>query len=352
MLASSDAARGALTGALAGVDRLVVLGDVLELRHGPLRDALAGARPVLRALAAALPAQAEVVIVPGNHDHHLLAGWLERRARDGVPAPLALENAVDWRRGEALATMAGWLGPARVRVAYPGVWLRDDVYATHGHYLDRHTTVPTFERLGAGLMAAVVHDRFDGPRRVEDYERALAPLYEWLNALAQRGDPELGASSHGASARAWRALARSDGRAGWRRWLLIAGFPALIGALNLAGLGPLTPDLSGSALRRGPLFGLGEALDRLQVGAPHVIFGHTHRAGPLPGDRPDEWRAATGSVLLNTGSWVRGERGFLGPRPAESPYRPGFCAWLQDDGPPELRCLLDEVAPSVWGSAS
>ena len=27
-----------------------------------------------------------------------------------------------------------------VRAAYPGVWLRDDVYATHGHYGDRHTT--------------------------------------------------------------------------------------------------------------------------------------------------------------------------------------------------------------------
>jgi peptidoglycan/xylan/chitin deacetylase (PgdA/CDA1 family) len=26
------------------------------------------------------------------------------------------------------------------------------------------------------------------------------------------------------------------------------------------------------------------------VDAPHVIFGHTHRAGPLPADAPGEWR--------------------------------------------------------------
>ncbi len=37
--------RAALLEALADVDRLVLLGDVLELRHGPPRDAMAAARP-------------------------------------------------------------------------------------------------------------------------------------------------------------------------------------------------------------------------------------------------------------------------------------------------------------------
>ena len=37
---------------LAEVDRLILLGDVLELRHGPLRDALAAAQPVMEAIAA------------------------------------------------------------------------------------------------------------------------------------------------------------------------------------------------------------------------------------------------------------------------------------------------------------
>ena len=66
--------RAPLLEALAGVERLVLLGDVVELRQGPVRDALAQARPVLSALAEALGSDREVVIVPGNHDHHLLAG--------------------------------------------------------------------------------------------------------------------------------------------------------------------------------------------------------------------------------------------------------------------------------------
>ena len=75
--------RGPLLQAAASCRRLVLLGDVLELRHGPQRDALAVAREPLTELGAALPPGSEVVIVPGNHDHHLLAAWFERRARKG-----------------------------------------------------------------------------------------------------------------------------------------------------------------------------------------------------------------------------------------------------------------------------
>jgi len=37
--------RAPLMEAVAEVDRVVLLGDVLELRHGPTRDALAASRP-------------------------------------------------------------------------------------------------------------------------------------------------------------------------------------------------------------------------------------------------------------------------------------------------------------------
>ncbi len=77
--------RAPLLAAAARCDRLVLLGDLIELRHGPERDALQAAREPLTELGRALPADAEVVIVPGNHDHQLLAGWLERRARNGRP---------------------------------------------------------------------------------------------------------------------------------------------------------------------------------------------------------------------------------------------------------------------------
>jgi len=71
-------------------DRLVLLGDVLELRQRPAREALSAAEPVLREIGAALGPASEAVIVPGNHDHHLAAAWLARRARDAEPPPLGL----------------------------------------------------------------------------------------------------------------------------------------------------------------------------------------------------------------------------------------------------------------------
>jgi hypothetical protein len=330
----------ALGESLQAVDRLVLLGDVLELRHGPMGEALDAARPVLVALGAALPASAEVVLVPGNHDHHLLTAWFERR---GFGRSLGLEAAVDWEAAEPLGALASSLGDERLRVSYPGVWLRHDVYATHGHYLDRHTTVPMFERLGAGAMARVVREPKAGPSRAEDYERVLAPIYAWIHAVAQRGGPEYGTSSRGASAQAWRTLTSGDGRQSWRRRGLIAAFPAVVGALNRVGIGPLNTDLSGPELRRAALRAFAEVLRRLEVRACHVVFGHTHRAGPLPADEDSEWRTATGLRLINGGSWVH-EPGFLGPRPAESPYRPGFAVAVGDEGAPALLNLLDPVS--------
>ena len=49
-----DRERAALVARLPEFDRLVLLGDTLELRHGPVRDALAAAAPVLREIAGAL----------------------------------------------------------------------------------------------------------------------------------------------------------------------------------------------------------------------------------------------------------------------------------------------------------
>jgi hypothetical protein len=323
--------RAALLASLRDCDRLLLLGDVLELRHGPLRDALAAAAPVLGEVGAALGAEREVVIVPGNHDHGLLRGWLERRDS----APLGLESAVDWEPREGLGMLVASLAPARVRVAYPGVWLREDVYATHGHYGDRHNTVPIVERLGAGLTVRLAGEPSGGPRRSEDYEAALAPMYAWIDAVAQAGGLRGGGGDGSFQVKAWRAVSdRRPGR-GVRRRAAAASFPALVAGLNRAGLGPLRSDVSGVELRRAALRAFAEVTDRLDVPAAHVIFGHTHRAGPLPGDDRAEW-----GRLVNTGSWVY-EPGFIGDSPSHSPYRPGFAAVLTDIGPPELVNLLD-----------
>src|SRR3954453_11311284 len=67
-------ARAVLRERLDGVDRVVLLGDTLELRQGLLSAALGIARPFFAELGAAL-GDREVVLVPGNHDHRLLATW-------------------------------------------------------------------------------------------------------------------------------------------------------------------------------------------------------------------------------------------------------------------------------------
>ncbi len=327
--------RAALLARLGECDRLVLLGDTLELRHGPVRDALAAAAPVLSEMSAALGAGCEVVIVPGNHDHALLRGWLERRDT----TPLGLESPVDWDRREPLGALVESLAPGgqgRVRVAYPGVWLRGDVYATHGHYGDRHNTVPILERLGAGVTVRVAGEPEGGPASAEDYEAALAPMYAWADSVAQGGGLQLGGGGSFQIA-AWQAL---NGRRSIRGRAMAVGLAAAVAALNRAGIGPLRADVSGVALRRGALAGFAEVVTRLRVPASHVIFGHTHRAGPLPGDDRSEWGATGATRLINIGSWVY-EAQFVGDDPAGSPYRPGFAAIVPDDGPPELVNLLD-----------
>jgi len=349
-----DGPRAALTQLVRGCGRLVLLGDVVELRHGPWRQALAAAEPVLRDLGQALGGDGEVVLVPGNHDHGLLGGWLERRATQGESAALGLEAEVPWRPDEPLGEIASWLSPAAVRVAYPGVWLREDVYATHGHYSDRHITVPILERLGAGLMTRVIEEPDGGPRRAEDYEATLAPMYAWIDAVAQAGGVR-GRGGGGLQVRAWRSLQPTRAistslRSRFGRRVRTAGlsvvFPALVGALNRTGIGPLHADVSGPALRSAGLSAFAESLERLRARPAFAIFGHTHRAGPLPGDEQGEWRTHAGGAILNCGSWVHAGA-LLGADPRRSPYRPGFAVLVEDDGAPRLVNLLDgEPAPA------
>ncbi|HEV2752441.1 MAG TPA: hypothetical protein VGV36_01260, partial [Solirubrobacteraceae bacterium] len=58
------AALGGLVAALEGVDRLVLLGDTVELLEGRRRSAMADAEPVLRELGRAMGRGREVVVVP------------------------------------------------------------------------------------------------------------------------------------------------------------------------------------------------------------------------------------------------------------------------------------------------
>lgn len=323
-----------------GIDRLVLLGDALELRQGPLREALAAARPFFAEMGAALGRGGEIVVVPGNHDHALVAPWLERRHRDGAPAPLGLAETATWVPSDAVDALAEAVAPARLTLAYPGVWLRDDVYAMHGHYLDRHITVPTLERLSAGAMGRIVGSLPEAGALPDDYERALAPIYAWSTALAQHADDDA-TGTHNVSVRAWRMLS-GNGHRPLRRRALLALFPLTVAAVNRAGLGPVRADVSGAELSRAGVRAMAEAVQRLGIEAAHVLFGHTHRVGPRPADAPDDWRTSRGVCLHNTGSWVY-ERQFVSSTPYESPYWPGTAIRVDDSGPPVLLRVLDGV---------
>src|ERR1043166_772833 len=129
------AARKVLLEEVGDADRVVLLGDVVELRDLSVGVALRAARPFFEELGAAL-GDREGTLVPGNHDHRLAEPLLDELSlTDGSSLALGLEHQADPSPGPT-ALIDEWLGPARLRIAYPGVWLRDDVYATHGHYMD------------------------------------------------------------------------------------------------------------------------------------------------------------------------------------------------------------------------
>ena len=83
---------------IAGADRVVLLGDVVELRDLPLGVALDAARPFFEELGEAL-GEREVTIVPGNHDHRLAEPLLDAALARRRQPTLGLEHHDDPARG-------------------------------------------------------------------------------------------------------------------------------------------------------------------------------------------------------------------------------------------------------------
>src|SRR5215203_3492486 len=86
--------RAPLLEEVARHDRLVILGDGLELREAPQRDAADIAAPVFADLGRALGPDGELVVVAGNHDHGLVAGWIDGRLQTEPPGFLGLEQRI------------------------------------------------------------------------------------------------------------------------------------------------------------------------------------------------------------------------------------------------------------------
>ena len=324
-------------------DRLVLLGDALELRELPLAPVLEAVRPFFEDLGEAMVG-GEILLVAGNHDHRLIEPLLEEMALAGEP--LGLEHRAE-PVVQPLTQIAAWLGGANLSLAYPGAWLREDVYVTHGHYMDCHMSLPRMECLAVAAMMRAFGP-LPHPAAPEDYERLLRPIYGFSFGLAQSG---LAHRATRPSERAWRAISKSNGGDNGRIGRRVrgaafdAGVPATVWALNRLLRAEFSPDLSAAAISHSGVVAATELARRLQLNATHILTGHTHRAGPRPDEA--EWELPGGGRLHNTGSWIYASA-FHHPGRPPGPYWPGTVTWLEDNGPPRrVNLLADHPATEL-----
>ena len=306
--------RQRLLEAAADADRLVLLGDTVELVHRQPRRTMLAAEPVLHALGQALGPDREVIVVPGNHDAPFLRAWA--LAQGGQ---LQASHAVPPSASPALERLVSWLAPARVRVSYPGVWLGDRIWATHGHYLDHHLLPDS----AFGLLRPARRD-----------VRATSPMeYERLHRHGTRSREPLPV----------RLMTRPVATLIQTMLEQLRVVPRVL--LN-TGMAPVTAKLLDVQMRRAATPAMGRVVRRLGIDADWVLFGHVHRRGPI-GDEPwpDEnapARPPTRPRMINTGAWLY-EPLLVDRATAPHPYWPGGAVLLEDGRPPRCVGLLDDL---------
>jgi UDP-2,3-diacylglucosamine pyrophosphatase LpxH len=311
-----------LLDALDDVEHLVLLGDVVELIEGRPARALEIAEPVLRAIGQRLGRERAVTLVPGNHDASFVRAWVRRKGRS-----LGTEAAVPFDASPALAQVVEWLAPARVEVRYPGVWLGDRVWATHGHYLDRHLLPDSAYGVARELLGRLPRD---GALPI-DYEQTRRPSASRLSR--------------------WMPLPLATLLDDAAELLRAATMPRARRLLR-SGFSPLTAWLLSAQMRRASIPALARIVHRLGVDADWVVFGHVHRLGPLAGDDPEAWRGPEGRPrIVNCGSWVYEPLLVHRARPPH-PYWPGGAIALEDGLDPRPIGLLDDLPAAALRSAA
>ena len=352
--------REPLLEALEGVDRLVLLGDALELRHGPAREALAAARPLFEALGRArwrepprscsCPATTTTSSIGAVARAPRPRG--ARRAARARAAPSTRARGVaagrgGWRVGGAGAGRGRLPGRVAARRR-----LRDARPLPRPPHHRSGLRAPR-RRRSSSASCARCPIRWRPPRTTR---RVLAPMYALLYGARPVRCPRRRARPHsGASVRAWEQLAgggapapRCATRCSRR------GLPARRSRRSTApASGRCAPSSPAPALRRA---GAARRWARSSAGSASTprtcIFGHTHRSGPWPADDVADWRRRRGARLHNSGSWVY-EPVFLDRRRRTTARTGrGRASVVEESGPPRLRRLLGERGHEELSGAS
>jgi len=285
----------ALLDALDAHDRLVLLGDTVELQETQASQSLAAAEPVLRRIGERLGEHKQLLLLPGNHDHALVRDWSAR-----MGAGLACDNVVPPDASPQLERLVSALAGTRVEVHYPGVWLGQRTWATHGHYLN-HYLRP--------VSSVGIH-------RPTPAASALPASFEHV-ASRRAGEPRLGEGLLPE-----RAI---DRHLPYR-------------------LAPLISALLDHQMRHHALPAMLAVTGALGVDADQVIFGHVHRRGPRARDEPRGWLGPGGRPrLLNTGNW-RYEPVLVRRLDGRAPYWPGGAVSIGADGQARSIGLLDSLS--------
>ena len=256
-----------------------------------------------------------------------LGGTVLRRSAIDVGTRLSVDSSAPLDATPELDAVSSWLAPAQVSARYPGVWLSERVWATHGHYLNRDLGPAWSLGITRGRLGRLSHEA----ARPIDYEpaggRSLRSAHEAISGalpepLAGAAD-RLGVLARAATmAKASRRLLRPElARANsglLRLQTKVASIPALIHVAQCLG-----------------------------IDADYVVFGHVHRLGPLPGDDEVDWEGTGGKPrIVNTGSWIY-EPLLVQDATPPHPYWPGGAAILVDETDPQPIGLLDTMPPSA-----
>ena len=255
---------------------------------------------------------------PGKPRHRADAS-LAAHPRHGAPLDAAHPGGCDSADAPAHRLARSRAGASH----YPGIWLADAVWATHGHYLDRHLLPESAFGIARGLLGRLPRDG----ARPADYEQAGGPSLTRVEAFLTRWLP-----------RPLAALA--DDLAEVLRAATMPGPERLLSRRAA----PLTARVLGAQMRRASIPALARVVHRLGVEADWVRVRSRAPLRAARGRQPERL-AEPGRPTAHRQCRLLGVRAAADPsgRPPH-PYWPGGAVVLEDGRAPRPIGLLDHLS--------